>query len=1077
MSGETQGTTEVEGGAIAWMARNSVAANLLMMVILVAGLLGLSRVKQEVFPEFDLDLVNITVVYPGASPADVEQGIILAVEEAVRGVDGVKRVSSQARENGGVVAVELLLNADPDKVLQDVKNEVDRISTFPEEAEEPIVALATRRTTVVNLMIAGDADLGTLHAIAEKARSELLATGQVTQITLSGVPPLEVAIEVPRERLEAHGLTLGEIARQITASSLELPGGGVDTERGEILVRLSDRRLRGSDFADLVVRGSSTGAELRLGEIARITDGYQDTDQETYYNGQRAVQLTAYRVGAETPKSVARAVRDYTDRLRGELPSNVVVAIWDDDSELLADRIDLLVRNARMGLLLVVVILAMFLDLRLAFWVSLGIPISFMGAFMLMPVFGASINMVSLFALIVTLGMVVDDAIIVGEDAFERMESGEERMSAAIAGARRMAVPVTFAILTTLAAFSPLFVVPGTTGKIFAVMPLVVCTVLVFSLLESFFILPAHLGHGGHGEPGLLGRSFNRLNADVRRFVQQPVTRLLTLFSDRMYRPSLRLALRLRYATVAAGFAAFVMAVAVVASGVLPFAFFPALEGNVVKVSARLPYGAPIERTTEVEKAIEGAMWEALGDFGGEAVLEGMLAKVGEGPGSRSGPGEQGSHLVVVEVELVKPEERDFGSAEFMKAWEAAMPPVTGVESLVFTAAVGPGAGAAVAVQLSHPDNDVLGAASAEVTEALRGFKEVSSVENGFQSGKTQLDFKLLPKAANLGLTSGEVARQVRDAFFGAEAVREQRGRNELKVMVRVPETQRISESDVENMRVRTPAGGWVPLTEVVEVHRGRSPTTILREDGRRNVVIKGDRAPGVMSTRPVLEALSSTVFPALQEKYPGLDVDFVGEQREQGEAFAVLRTNFFVALFLIYALLAIPSRSYLNPIAVMGAIPLGFVGAVLGHLLMGFELSVISVMGIIALSGVVVNDSLVLVDAAEEARGNGMSAFDAVIYGGTRRLRPILLTSLTTFFGLAPMVFETSVQARFLVPMAISLGYGVMFATVVTLVVVPAGYLILEDIRNLPGWLASLVAGEREAAPAAPEAQAPAGS
>ncbi|MEM6930508.1 MAG: efflux RND transporter permease subunit, partial [Myxococcota bacterium] len=492
-------TSQTPSGVVGWMARNPVASNLLMIVIILAGLFGLLQTKQEVFPEFDLDVVSVQVPYPGASPSEVEQGILLALEEELRGLDGVKRVTATATEGMGQVLVELLIDADREQVLADVKTEVDGIASFPEEAEEPTVSLASGRTQVISLVISGDQSVRTLHDIAEDVRARLLAEPGVTQVDLNGVPPLEVAIEVPQEALEAHGLSLDGIAAQVRASSLELPGGALKTEGGEILVRVADRRLEGHQFEDIVLRGTSTGSSLRLGDVATVTDGYADADLYSFFDGKPAIRVMAYRIGNETPAGVATAVKDLTERLRTELPSNISLATWGDDSELLEARIDLLLRNATSGMILVLLVLALFLDLRLAVWVGLGIPISILGAFSLMPTADVSINMISLFAFIVTLGMVVDDAIVVGENIYDKEKEGLPREEAAVRGASEMIVPVTFSILTTIVAFSPLMFVPGFLGKIFRILPLLVILVLLFSWIESFFVLPNHLAHHYEG--------------------------------------------------------------------------------------------------------------------------------------------------------------------------------------------------------------------------------------------------------------------------------------------------------------------------------------------------------------------------------------------------------------------------------------------------------------------------------------------------------------------------------------------------------------------------------------------------
>ena len=1046
-------------GPIAWMARNPVAANLMMGICFTAGAAGLLSIKQEVFPEFSLDMINVTMVYPGASPADVEQGIVFAIEEAVRGLDGVKRVNSVAAENVANVNIELLIGTDADKVVADVKNAVDRITSFPDEAEEPVVAVASRRSEVVSLVISGEQDLGTLHGIAEKVRADLLTHDDITQVEIGGVPPVEVSIEISRERLESYKLTIEHVARQIRAASVEMPGGEIETTGGEILVRIADRRRRGHEFADVILRGTEKGYEVRLGDIATIRDGYADTDQASFFDGRPAVRVTAYRVGDETPTEVAAAVREYATHLQAELPSTVHTAIWADDSQVLEARIDLLSRNARMGLVLVIIILAMFLKPRLAAWVALGIPISFFGALAILPATDVSINMVTTFAFIVTLGLVVDDAIVVGENVFSKLEEGLPPLQAAIEGAREMAVPVTFSVLTTLAAFSPLLMVPGTMGKIFRLIPTVVCAVLVISLFESFFILPAHLGHEkmrSSIEPFL-----RPLNA-----VQRSVSAWLAAATQSAYIPLVKLAIRFRYITAAIAIAIFTITIGAVASGLVPFSFFPKLEGDLVYASARLPYGVPIERTMQVRKALESSASKAIEQSGGRSIVRGMYTAVGSGPeqhGPTAGSRDSGSHMVTIAVNLVGSEEREVSSREFSAAWEKNTPPLSGLDSLVFVHASGPGAGAAVDVQLSHENMDTLAAASRDLTESLRGYTALTNVQNAHAAGKPQLDYHLTPHASMMGLTSADIGRQLRGAFFGIEALREQRGRNEVKVMVRLPASQRQSETDLEQLLIGTPHGGHVPLAYLAEFDRGRSPTAIKRESGRRIINVSGELAAGVVSPKEVLDSLDAEILPQLQAKFPGLTAELVGEQRSQGETFASLRKNFGLAVFVIFGLLAIPFKSYIQPFIVMSAIPFGFVGAVAGHALMGFELSLISMFGIIALSGVVVNDSLVLIDATNRERTKGTPPLEAIVRGASRRVRPILLTSLTTFFGLAPMILETSMQARFLVPMAISLGFGVMFATVIVLLLVPANYVIVEDVRDLFGIHDNYAADEPE--------------
>ncbi len=1056
-------------GPIAWMAHNPVSANLLMFALFVAGFIGLSTSKQEIFPAFTLDTVVVSVPYPGASPEEVEQGIVLAVEEAVRGVDGVKRLRSSAAEGAGVVQIELQLGVQPQVVLSDVKNEIDRIRTFPEEALEPQVTLASMKSRVIGLVLHGDLDRSALHALAEASRASVLQNPDVTQLEVEGLPPLELSVEVSSEAQEAHGLTLDEISALIASSSLELPAGSVKTDGGELLVRVSERKRTAEGLAGILIRSEPDGGRVYLGDIARITDGFADEDKLSMFNGRPAVRLTAYRVGDETPAKVAAAVRAEAERLRSTLPEGVGVDIWDDDSVLLKGRIDLLVSNAQMGLVLVLVILAIFLDLRLAFWVALGIPISFLGAFALMPGLDVSINMISLFGFIVTLGLVVDDAIVIGENIFEKTQAGMPRLQAAVEATREMAVPVTFSVLTTVAAFAPLLMVPGAMGKIFRILPIVVIAVLLWSLVESFFILPAHLGHGKASPPGRLGAVVARLQGGFARLFQA--------FTDRMYRPQLLWAIRNRYVVLAIGGAAMMLTIGLLAGRIVPFSFFPMIEGDVITASARLPYGVPVDRTLQVQQTLEASARQTIEQLQAEEAVTGRLARVGEVT-SGGGPGgttTTGGHLLSYQIEFVPSAERAFTVAEFQQRWQENTPTLAGLEALSFSSDIGPaGASSAVAVQLSHSDREILARASADVADRLRAFPSLIQVENGYASGKEQLDLELLPEARALGLSPQGLARQLRSAFYGAEARREQRDRNELLVMVRLPKEQRLAEQDVDSLRVRTPAGAWVPLDAVARVERSRAPTSIEREDGRRIVEVSADLAPGVASSQAVLDSLRQEVFPALLTAWPGLSLELVGQQREQNESLATLGRGYLFALFAIFALLAVPFKSYIQPLIVMSAIPFGLVGAVFGHLFMGFELSIISMFGIVALSGVVVNDSLVLLDTANRRqRELGESVLEAMLEAGPRRLRPILLTSLTTFFGLAPMILETEVQARFLIPMAISLGFGVLFSTLVILLLVPAMTLAVEDARGLWRRLVRMTGFRQEA----PELRQPAES
>ena len=1053
MHGENAGAK----GAIAWMAQNPVAANLLMILLLVGGLLMGGRVKQEVFPETDLDMVSISVPYPGASPAEVEQGIVLAVEEAVRGIDGVKRVVATAAEGRASVNAELTIDADDEKVLADVKSAVDRITSLPKDAERPVVSLITNRSEVISMVVYGQQDLRVLRRVAEQVRDTYLADSRITQVDLAGAPKKEISIEVPREQLRVHGLTLEQIAQRVSQTSLQLPGGGVKTATGEVLVRTDERREDELGFAEIPVVTGPAGTEIRLGDIAVVREKFAETDESASYGGLPAVMIRVYRIGNQKPLEVAGAIREITENVKTWLPEGVQIAQWQDMSEIYAQRIDLLMRNAEMGLVLVVLCLSLFLEIRVALWVAWGIPTSFLGALFLMPLFGVSINMLTLFAFIVVLGMVVDDAIVVGENIFERAQKGETYLQASIGGTKEVGIPVVFSVLTTVAAFSPLFFVPGFMGKFMGVIPVIVISVLMISLVESLFILPAHLGHLTKPEGGVYGAVF--------RFQQRFVDGL-QWFIERFYAPVARAALRFRYVTLAVGFAMLLLTLAYVGAGLLGFRFMPGIEGDVVTAAVELPYGSSVEQTRAVEQRLLKAAQQLVDENGGDKVLRGMFAQVGSrgpvmgGPTGNSQSGGAG-HLANVRVFFVPSDQRAFKTADFAAKWREKLGAVPEAKSINFTANMGPSAGKPVDVELSHTEEEVLERAAADVAAALRGYAGVNDVENGVAMGKPQLDLTLTSEARALGLTANDIARQVRSAFFGAEALRQQDGRDEVRVLARLPEQERRSESDIEELLIRTPQGGEIPLHEAAEIDRGRSWPSIERANGKRIVHITAELREGEATPGMVIAKLKSEVLEKLPEKYPGLTYGMGGENREQSESLGSLRTGALLALLAIYALLAIPFKSYVQPLIVMAAIPFGIVGAIVGHVMLGFELSMISMMGMVALSGVVVNDSLVLIDATNEFRRRGASHFDAVVAAGVRRFRPILLTSVTTFLGLIPMILEPSVQARFLIPMAISLGFGVMFATGITLILVPALYLAVEDMRALIGAWWRLATGK----------------
>ncbi len=1030
-------------GPLSWMARNIVAANLIMAVLLVGGALSMFSIRQEVIPEFELDMVRVNLIYPGASPEEVEKSVTVAVEEAVRGVDGIKQLSSYSGEGGASVLVELLVGTPPDRALSDIKAAVDRITSFPADLERPIVSLVAIRVSVLSVVLYGDVSERTLHALGERMRDELLQDPRITTVDLGGVRPLEISVEVPQQSLRAHGLTLEQIAQAIRSASVEVPAGGVKTEGGEILLRTTERRDYGPEFEDIAVLSRPDGTEVRLRDIARVRDGFQETDVEADFNGKRAMMVRVYRIGEETPLSVSAAVHEYIEKARPDLPPGVELAVWGDRAEMYGERIGLLQRNALIGLALVLLLLGLFLEPRLSFWVTIGIPVSFLGALLFLPAADVSINMISLFAFIVTLGIVVDDAIVVGEAVYKRRRDGLPFVKAAITGVHDVAQPVIFSVLTTVVAFSPLLFVPGVRGKFFRQIPVVVIAVLLLSLVESLLVLPAHLAHSKRQpDRGLLGwlyRGQQRFSSAFERFIHG------------RFVPMLRGVVRQRYLALAVGVALLLSSCGLVAGGRVDFVFWHKMELDVVFAQLEMPYGTPLSETAAHKERMVEAAREVLAEAGGEErVSRGIYGQLGAASyGGLGHAAASGTHVAEVSVFLVPVDQRELSTAEFARRWRERIGEIPGADRLEFDYESG-SSGAPISIELSHQDMTALRRAASRLADELGEFTGVIDIDDGFALGKEQLNFRLKPEARSLGVTETDLARQVRAAFFGVEAARQQRGRNEVRTYVRLPRSERSSLGDVERLLIRTRDGGEVPLGVAATVERGHSYTEIARKNGRRVVEVTADVIEGAANANKVVAELEREALPELLAAFPGLSYELGGEQRSQQESMDYLLRGFGLALLVMFALMAIPFRSYAQPLIIMSAIPFGIIGAIVGHIIMGYDLSLLSAMGFVALSGVVVNDSLVLIAAINEFRRQGMSSLDAVVAGAARRFRPILLTSLTTFFGLAPMIFETSMQARFLIPMALSLGFGVLFATVIILLLVPSLYLTLEDMRAL---------------------------
>lgn len=1014
-------------GALAWMAGNTVAANLLMAVFLVGGLFMAFNIKQEVFPEFSLDTVSVSVAYPGASPEEVESGIILAVEEAVRDIEGIDEITSTALEGRASIIIEALDGADVTRLWQEIKSEVDRIDTFPDEAEDPVVVITSRQREVVRLALYGDAPETNMRDLADDIRDRFLSNPAITQVALEGVREREILVEISTNTLRRYGMTLADVADAVATASVELGGGAIKSGGGDILLRIKSRKDYALQYENLPILTREDGSQLVLSDIAKVTESFEDSDEWASFNGRRAVTIAVYRVGKQTPTQVADATKDMLKTINADLPEGIHLSIVRDMSKIFAQRADLLLRNAYMGLGLVFLCLALFLEIRLAFWVSLGIPISFLGSFIFLSATDFTINMVSMFAFIVTLGIVVDDAVVVGENIYHCRRQGMKFLDAAVQGAKSIAVPVFFSVVTNMVTFMPIMFIPGIMGKIFKTMPLVVVAVFGVSLIESLLILPAHLSHGARP----LFFPLNLLEAWQARFSEKFETAIKSVYGR-----ILSVMLAWRYTVFALGLALLLVTFGYVKSGKMGMVLFPKVESDYAFCEVYLPYGTPERTVRQMETRLVSSAQKTVDENGGQKLSTGIFSQVSE-------------NNIRVRIYLTAPEVRPISTTEVTRIWREQTGRVPGVETISFESnRGGPGSGKALTIALSHRDTDLLNRAGEDLALQLDEYPIVSDIDDGSAQGKRQFDIVLTPAGHRMGLTSATIARKIRNAYQGIEAVKNQRGRNEVTVRVRIAEDERISETAFENYVLNAP-NGEIMLRDAIKTIKGRAYTEISRSNGRREIEVSANVTPQSQAEN-IIRDMRQEILPSLVKRYPGLSYEFKGRQADIKESVGALVRGLALALFCVFALLAIPFKSYFQPLIIMLCIPFGIIGAVAGHIIMGYSLSVMSLFGVVAMAGVVVNDSLVLIDFANRLVRGGMPVTAAVRAAGIQRFRPILLTTLTTCGGLAPIITETSRQAKFLIPMAISLGFGILFATLITLGLVPCLYLILEDIKGL---------------------------
>ncbi len=1036
---------------IEWMARHGVAANLLMVFMLAFGILNAFIIPIEVFPELSLDTVTVEVEYLGASPSEIEESIIQRIEERIEGIDGLQDITATAIENVGTVSIELALGKDTAQKLDEIKAEIDRITTFPAGAEKPEVREVSNRQRVIEIAVVGDIEERTLKELANKIKDDLTLTDDISLVEVSAVRDYEISVEVENATLRAYNISLPELAGIIRRESLDLPGGEIESLDEDVVLRTLGRNYDSKDFSEIVVFTGRNGAQVKLRDFAHVDDGFREKDLISLFDNKPAAFVKVFRTGDEQVLSVVETVNRYlAEELQPVLPPETSVIVWRNDAEELESRLNLLLKNGFIGLVLVITTLTLFLDVRLAFWTSLGIFVAFVAAIGVINGIDNTINQIALFGFILAIGIVVDDAIVIGENIYAANEQGHSPLDAAIRGAQRVSVPVLFAVATTIAAFSPLLMVPGTAGKFLGQMPTVVIILLLLSLLEAMLVLPYHLSRHSFKESATPGPILQRIQQvqrvfsdALRRFVEGPLDR------------TLRFTTLHPWVIVCAGAAMIMLSAGFVAGGYVKVQFFPVVEGQYVTATMELKPGTPLAQTQDMARRIERIGREV------EKELQTLLPEdspplvtavyVLVGSQDFSAPPFGGvsalpdANKASVVFELLEPKQRPFTAQDFQHKWRDAVGTPAGIRRLFFSSQLF-NFGEPVQVELSADTDENLGRAVQAVEEELLEITGVFDVRNDRDEGKREIELRLKPQARTYGLALDDLAQQVRAAFFGAEALRVQRGREEVRVYVRLPRSERDSIADLLNYRVRVPGRDYVPLGVVADLSEGLSPSMIKRRNGRRIVSITANVDNVSITGQEVTAALEDEILPRIAQDVPGLKFDFGGEQREQRRALPALGRNFILALFAIYALLAIAFGSYIQPVIIMAAIPFGTIGAILGHLLLGINLTLPGIFGIVGLSGVIVNGALVMIDFINEERANGKAPRTAIIDGAKSRFRPIMLTALTTFLGVFPLIIERSIQAQFLVPVACSIGFGVLFGTAVQLLIVPALAMIQAD-------------------------------
>ncbi len=1032
---------------LAAFARNTVFANILLLLIFFAGFLATKMMVRESFPEFSIDKIVITVPYPGADPEEVEEGINQKIEDALESIEGIDQYTTKSKEGVATVIVDVKDGYDTSEVLDTVRSHVNAISTLPVDAEKPIIREIVKKQVVMLLALSGDLNEKQLKQWGERVKDEVKQIPLISQVETYGTREYEIGIEVSEEGLRRYGLSFDAVAQAVRKSSVNLAGGTLRTVGEEIRIRTVGRKYTGEELAGIVVLARPGGEIITLDRIAEIRDGFTEDPLFASIDGKPAMFVQIAKTEEEDAIKISNAVQDFVKEKAEVLPPGVHISVFYDTTDSLRARINLLTRNGVLGLCLVFFMLWLFLDLRLSFWAGLGIPISIAGAMFILWSIDATINMISLFGLIMVLGIVVDDAIVVGEAIYVHRKRGESPLDAAVNGVSEVAMPVLAAVTTTIVAFIPLSYVGGTMGKFVAILPLVVVSCLTISLVESLFLLPAHLSHlPDLNKPKKLWAPFALIERG-----RLAVSTGLEDFIEKRYVPFIARVLNWRYVSLAIAIAVLMLSVGLVKGGLVKFQVFPKLDGFVVTSTVEFPEGTPPDVTKKALRKLEAAFDRVAAKtptISGEPLIQQRLMLVGQ---VLSGDmGAKGPHMGSIQIILLPSEERGVHSNDLLIAWEEEVGGIPGVKSLSFEGMQAGPSGAEIEVWLQGQNMDELLAAADDLQEALKEFKGVYQIRSDYTQGKNELQLALKPEATTLGLTVQDLASQINAGFYGREAFRLQRGSDDIRVKVRYTADERSRISDFKKVYIRTPDGREVPLLSVADITFAPGFSTISRTDGLRRIKVTAEVNNRKANSGEIFAELGRTTFKELKHDYPGIHLAMQGSKKNTRESFASLKVGFPIAMVGIFVIIATIFRSYIQPFIILFTIPFGIIGAILGHLLLGYSLSMMSIFGMVALSGVVINDAIVLIERVNENLSGGMKLFDAIIQGGARRFRAIFLTSISTIGGLAPLIMETDMQAKFLIPMALSVAGGVAFATGLTLILIPSLLVIINDLRRV---------------------------